>query len=681
MKGPLIVRVGLATDLEAFELACCDRRVLVQAGDAGLLLDAAIRVEPAGESIDKAVYRLQVAALKNEQQAQRVADSLSATTRQPTESVFDADTDLYRVRWGRFSTRDAAVAAKGELERLGVVQSWVVSEGGELGSPALRVTQGEHSHLVPERWLEARAPEGEGIEVLSGRYRGKILIFLNRRGRLNVVNELPLEDYLRGVVPKEMGPELYNELEAIKAQAVAARTFTLRNLGEFADEGYDICSTPRCQVYGGMGVEHRVSDRAIAATVGQVVLYQGEPAETFYSATCGGHTENVEEIFPLKRGAYLRGTPCVEAGVSHLSGALTRGIPFPAGLMRVLLPSTAGKRQRVLAARLEHLALLAGLPVAKDRLRSLERGEVLRFVASLFDLVMDRHLLSSRRELAELLGERPTSWRGGADDLAQAAARDGTDELTLSEADSENLLFQLALHLGVVERHEGRFLRLAEGRLLVRHEAAEDGYLVPGRLATFHRLGTDLVTGPLHLMAGDRVEIYLHRGEVVAIVQLDEAREVILGRRAPRQRWSRFLTDRQVETAVQARYPGFPFKDFNILRRGVSGRVSKLELLGRGGEELLVEGLAVRWTLDLPDTSFQAQRQQPQDRPAGWLFRGRGWGHGVGMCQAGAFGMAMRGHSYRDILEYYYTGIVFGRIKQVPERPRPFSSQQEAVSR
>ena len=93
-------------------------------------------------------------------------------------------------------------------------------------------------------------------------------MFLNDRGLLNVVNELPVDDYLRGVVPREMGPAIFDEIEALKAQAVAARTYTIRNLGGFTAEGFDICATPRCQVYGGMSVEHPLSDRAVAETSG-----------------------------------------------------------------------------------------------------------------------------------------------------------------------------------------------------------------------------------------------------------------------------------------------------------------------------------------------------------------------------------------------------------------------------
>src|SRR4029453_1665243 len=107
----------------------------------------------------------------------------------------------------------------------------------------------------------------------------------------------------------EMGPKVFNQIEALKAQAVAARTYAVRNLGEFTDEGYDICATPRCQVYGGMDDEDPLTDRAIAETAGEVLLWQGRPADALYSSTCGGHTEDVAEIFPLKHDPYLRAVP------------------------------------------------------------------------------------------------------------------------------------------------------------------------------------------------------------------------------------------------------------------------------------------------------------------------------------------------------------------------------------
>ncbi len=666
-SGPLLIRVGLATDLDSFMLPCCDRRIALRLGSERLPLDSATRVDPSENLTRRAVVRLQVAALKDEQQAHGIAEYLSEATGQPADAVFDAGTDLYKVRCGRFATPAEAEAMRGRLTVLGLTEAWVVHEGGDLTDPGFKITRDGKSRLVPGRWLEISAPQELGVAFPTGRYRGKILVYLNDRGRLNVINELGIEDYLRGVVPQEMGPELYNQLEALKAQAVAARTFAVRNLGEFAAEGYDICSTPRCQVYGGMTVEHRLSDRAIAETAGEVVRYHGEPAETFYGSTCGGHTENVEVIFPAKNGAYLRGVPCLEAGSTPLPGVLRRGTPFPAGMMNALVPPSLGKRSRVLGARLEHLALLADLAVPRDRLRSLSRREVRRYIASVFDVVLDRRLgLTPSEDSPPPAADPPPDWgpkqRRFAGYLAASGllAEPADEELDADEV--EDLLFHLALYLGVLRRETAYFQALDEDRIEVRSAARRPSYTLPRKLMTFRSASSAVSAAPLDLVAGDRIELYWHRDRLAAVVQRTDAPPLKLTRLAPKQRWSRFKTVAQLRRAVQARYPGFPLEDIEVLSRGVSGRVGKLRLLGSDGRSLVVEGLAVRWTLDVPDTLFHVHHHRSAERGSGWLFEGRGWGHGVGMCQAGAYGMAVRGLSYREILEHYYSGIELGPV-------------------
>ena len=82
-------------------------------------------------------------------------------------------------------------------------------------------------------------------------YRGRIEVFTNLRGTLTVVNVLGIEDYVRGVVANELSPGSYPALEALKAQAIAARTYALRNRGQFSSQGFDLLPTPRSQVYRG----------------------------------------------------------------------------------------------------------------------------------------------------------------------------------------------------------------------------------------------------------------------------------------------------------------------------------------------------------------------------------------------------------------------------------------------
>jgi stage II sporulation protein D len=130
-------------------------------------------------------------------------------------------------------------------------------------------------------------------------------------GALSVVNVVNVEDYVRGVVPNELSPLAAPEPEAMKAQAVAARTYALRNRGEYASKGYDLCATPACQVYRGLSTEHPLADRAVAETRGLLVRYRGVPINALYTSACGGHTEDGENVFEGGRAKpYLRGVLC-----------------------------------------------------------------------------------------------------------------------------------------------------------------------------------------------------------------------------------------------------------------------------------------------------------------------------------------------------------------------------------
>src|SRR5439155_19361630 len=113
-------------------------------------------------------------------------------------------------------------------------------------------------------------------------YRGHLLLRATGRGTLHLIDRVNLEDYLKGVVPSEMGPRVFDELEALKAQTVAARSYALRRKGDFAAEGYDLCATPRCQVYGGVAVEQPLTSSAVEETSGEVLLFRGRIADTLF---------------------------------------------------------------------------------------------------------------------------------------------------------------------------------------------------------------------------------------------------------------------------------------------------------------------------------------------------------------------------------------------------------------
>lgn len=667
-QAPLLVKVGLASDLDSLTFPCCEEPLEVEMEGQPLTVNGPLKVEPAAASSEKGYYRLQVAALRDERQAQDLANRLARDSGQPGEAFFDAGIDLYRVRIGRYPTREAAEDDRRRLTAIGVTSAFVVNEGAAVSNPAMRLTLGQTSTVYQGRWLSVSPVGNPSVRVRGKRYRGRTLVYVNDRGSLNLINELPVEDYLRGVVPSEMGPEQYNQVEALKAQAVAARTYTLRNLGEFAREGYDICATPRCQVYGGMNVEHPLSDRAISETAGQVLLYKGELVDALYSSTCGGHTEDVHVIFPLKAEPYLQAVPCMEVGIARIEGDLRRGELFPDGLTRRLLPPAAGASPaQSLGTRLEHLALLAGLPAPRERLTSLDRREVQRYVSYAFDLALDARLFLAPEDVTYFLHDPPSDWteedRRRAAYLIKSGLVTGPLEQPLSEEEMEKMLLALAELLYVLRREEVSFLSIDEGRLAVRSGKEDKVYDLPAELAAFRRQGEDLYSSWLGPLPGDRLALFWQGDRLIAITQEVDLDGVAFDRSSPYSSWTRFRTDAQLIKTVNTRFPGLGFRSFEVLQRGESGRVGKIRIYGDGDKVVDVEGLAIRWTLDVPDTLFTAKRLAPKNRDAGWLFTGRGFGHGVGMCQVGSYGMAQRGHSYRDILTHYYTGVELGRVR------------------
>lgn len=145
-------------------------------------------------------------------------------------------------------------------------------------------------------------------------YRGAISIHAGEDGELFVVNTLPVDDYLRGVLPAEMPPSW--PLEALKAQAVASRTYTLASLQP--GEAYDLCATTDCQVYGGYLVEHEHTNAAIAATTNEVVMYGGELAQTYYHSDSGGYVASSSEVWGSQL-PYLTARSDVQANTPHRS--------------------------------------------------------------------------------------------------------------------------------------------------------------------------------------------------------------------------------------------------------------------------------------------------------------------------------------------------------------------------
>ncbi|MDR1247269.1 MAG: SpoIID/LytB domain-containing protein [Clostridiales Family XIII bacterium] len=135
-------------------------------------------------------------------------------------------------------------------------------------------------------------------------YRGGLSFRSNSNNTFNVINRLTVEEYLYGVINSEMGYK--NPGEALKAQAVAARSYAILKTDSHASDGFDMCAAAHCQVYKGYGDEHAETSAAVDGTAGLALYSGGVPVSGNYFKNSGGHTQNAEDVWNSAE-AHLRG--------------------------------------------------------------------------------------------------------------------------------------------------------------------------------------------------------------------------------------------------------------------------------------------------------------------------------------------------------------------------------------
>jgi len=172
--------------------------------------------------------------------------------------------------------------------------------------------------FVSDTFFISSADEDKIIKIDGKKFRGRIKIF-NYNSQIKVINQIGLEDYVKGVMTKEMpigkGDENY---QALKAFSICVRTYALLRIYENKNF-YDIYPDTRDQVYGGVDGEHLLSNKAVDETNGQILFYDGKPAIVYYHSTCGGHTENSKNVFTNDELSYLLGVKDGDAPFCKIS--------------------------------------------------------------------------------------------------------------------------------------------------------------------------------------------------------------------------------------------------------------------------------------------------------------------------------------------------------------------------
>ncbi|MBO5011502.1 MAG: SpoIID/LytB domain-containing protein [Elusimicrobiaceae bacterium] len=153
-------------------------------------------------------------------------------------------------------------------------------------------TEGEGHTIIVKNVMSGAGMTWASVD--DKEYRGKLQILHNtKQNTLVPVNIVNMEEYLQGVISSEMPTKF--PMNALRAQAVLARTYALKHLGKHRSYGYDVCDTQNCQVYGGVSAESERANAAVESTMGETLNYKNKPIESVFSANCGGITQSAKE--------------------------------------------------------------------------------------------------------------------------------------------------------------------------------------------------------------------------------------------------------------------------------------------------------------------------------------------------------------------------------------------------
>jgi stage II sporulation protein D len=700
----VLYRLGLKSDLTEVSIGSAGTLWIVTSDGRAELLQGPVVFRPAGSFAGGEAFQVQAGAFSQEDPARKAAERLAASYGVPGEVAFAPDRGLYRVLLGSFAARGEADALVERLKLQGQDAFVVpgaprapapaaepVAPGAPAVTPAaitvptITVAGAGGAPLTLNSPVDLYAPAPEVRVAVEGvPYRGSLRVLVNPRGTLNLVNRVDLEDYLYGVVPAEMGPKRFDAIEALKAQAVAARTYAMAHRGQFEAEGYDICPGPKCQAYGGASVEDPLSTAAVDGTRGLVLSHGGQFADALYVSTCGGVTENVENVFSGGPVPYLVSVECGELPSEEIAGAPVPkdggGARTPLEWRGYVLRRLAAKKPTVRAASLQAAQKLAGVNKREAPPSRLTPAAVYPSLVSAFELSEARALQLTPRDEA-YFEEPPSAARGLAGPPRAAYEfllrfRFAGDSLPpadreLTEEEYGGLAFSIALRtLGVTEG-SGRFLSREGSNLWVKSAEGRIGLPVDPEVPFARRIGDTFHPAPrLRLRAGDRVRWFKEGGRLLAFwVELDPDGPTY-ERESAWTEWVRRVSARELARRMNGRVAGNEVREVAVTQRSPTGRAIEMKVQTDLAEATF-RRFDVRQAVEMPEMLFSVTRVDGSGEQKDFVFLGRGWGHGVGMCQNGAFGMALAGRTYDEILRHYYTGIEIVTASTVSAAPAP----------
>ncbi len=677
------IRVGLVSDQAAVVFPrTADGYYLVTDQGPSILKRGFTANAPLANAVVR--YAVQVSAISDLTSARELVAKLRTETGMRVDSVFDPASGTYKILAGDFESSDAATPARSQLTDRGYGKDMLVVRrpSDQPFEKRIEIVDDEGDrHILAGDTLRIFPVTADTITLDKLPYRTSGRLFVNPRGLLNVINELNLEDYLFGVVPAEMGPSIYDEVEALKAQAVAARTYAVRNLGQFSAEGFDICPGPACQAYKGFSGEHELSTRAVRETAGLILTHQGRPIDSLYSATCGGETSDVGTMFPGRNEPYLKRARCIELDMVSIDGRADSGLlteqQVNARLFAVLtrLPESSANwsAREVAQAVSAAMNFLGAQPRSSAAPASSRRGDVLQYLDSTMALAAKARTLTFPEDRKYFFPQTANS-EGTPYLAATFLIKYGMnpaqfiDRVSLAQPMPREELYALLgawlREHNTIREATGKILRVDGRKITLKDKGETTVHTLGPDVPLFRRLGDrhqEYANVPV--MIGDRATMLLapDKTPVAMIVQANYD-GASFDRTSSFANWTRSYRAEELIPPINRRNPIQQLVDIRPLVIDASKRIAELEVTAEEGRKFVLKGLPVRWSLNVPDNLFVYEKTKDPDGMDRYTFYGKGWGHGVGMCQVGAYGMAFRGWTFDRILKNFYTDVAIERM-------------------
>jgi stage II sporulation protein D len=313
--GPFI-RVGLTTAAKEIRVSSSgDFYFMEKIPEASRqLVQGEIQVRIERDNAEAAsVYQIQVASYTKRENAEELREKLAGKFDVPVAISENGGSGSIKVRVGSFSAKEDAQDFLKTVTKSGYRDAFIVKETTSSGSGKLVLALRGPNNLfqLSQAGFLLIPSSGTSFLCIDGKpYRGSFDIILNKNGRITVVNQLGMEDYLLGVVPAELNPSSYPEYAALAAQSIAARTYALRNMGRYRSDGFDLSDDTNTQVYSGVAAEKSATNEAVRQTQGLAIYYQDKLINAMYMSTCGGRTEDFSNVFDAPPVPYLKSIVC-----------------------------------------------------------------------------------------------------------------------------------------------------------------------------------------------------------------------------------------------------------------------------------------------------------------------------------------------------------------------------------